>query len=259
MHRGLLALAPLLLTGCFNQSTWIPTIWGGDVLEEALIDDGSCTVTLDAFVVSIRQGALITSDGTASAVLPGGQLFDLVPPGPQSMGAIDLRKGIYPETVYFLGPAVEPGPDSLVGRGKLIGLDNAASDLNPILGNASAEQRDVMIAAEATWLVEGAIACPTKAEMVSRAVRWAIDDVPGSLRCADPDLELVGGSFGDSVLHVAGEAAFAAPRALFDAGADDAITLEQLGDAGLVEPLRQQLRDAFSTAEPCVWEEVDAL
>ena len=268
MLRALLLLLTLPLTlpltGCLTQGNWIPTIWGGEVLEAGAVEsDDGCTVTVDAFVVSILQGALLTPEGTASAVLPGNQLFDLVPPGPQSMASIDVRKGPYPETVYFLGAAAEPGPDTLVGRGQLTGVDNAASDLNPIVGNATAAQRDAMIEAGAVALVQGTIDCPSAGAPTPRAFTWLLTDDDGVLRCPNPTLEVVGGSFGASMLSVAGEGLFpdadGSVMPLWDVGNDGEILLEALETAGLTSALLQRLRWLFAAEEPCTWEELEEL
>ncbi len=265
MPRLFALLLCLPLSGCLLQGNWIPTIWGGAVLEAGTVqsEDG-CTATVDAFVVSVLQGALLTPEGTASAVLHGGQLFDLVPPGPQSMASIDVRKGPYPETVFFLGPAEEPGPNTFVGRGKLVGTDNAASDLNPVLGNATEAQRDAMIAAGATALVEGTLTCVSGGVQEARAFRWLLVDDEGLLRCAGPSLEIEGGSFGASVLTAAGERLFPDPEdgsmlPLWSAGADGVILLEDVDAAGLQTPLRDRLRSLFSSEAPCTWEALDPL
>ena len=256
--RRLLLFLSLTLGGCAGQGNWIPTIWGGDALEAQVLD-GDCTVTVDAFVVSIIQGAMLTSEGTAAAVLPGGQLFDLVPPGPQSMASVDVRKGVYPESVYFLSAATEAGPNAFVGNGQLVGLDNAASDANPILGNATGAQRDAMVATGASLLTRGTIACLTKnaPEPVPRAFDWALADDDAILRCPSPDLEVVGGAFGASVLHVRGEALFADPQALWDAGGDGAITLDQLASVWLLDDVTERLRGLFAMADACSWEAVE--
>ena len=257
-----IVLASGALSGCFVQGNWIPTIWGGQALEDGVIE-GDCDVRVDAFVLSVTQGALLTADGTASAVLPGNQLFDLAQPGPQSMASIDVKKGVYPETVWFLGAAEEPGPSELLGRGQLIGSDNAASDMNPILGNATAEQRDTMIEAGAVLLVEGSIACLSKADRdpVERTFSWPIQDEAAALRCQNPDLEIVGGSFGASTLAVAGEEMFDGSdgltnEVLWASGADGVITSD---DAGAWFPtLMGRVRLSFSTAdERCAWERLE--
>lgn len=262
MLRVLPLLLSLLLSGCLTEGSWIPTIWGGQGLESGgFEDDDGCTLAIDAFVISIPMGALLTPEGTASAVLHGDQLFDLVPPGPQSMASVDVRKGPYPETVYFLGPAVEPGPNEYVGSGKVVGIDNAESDLNPVLGNATARQRDAMIEAAATALVEGSVTCAVGDQLGVRSFSWLLTDDDGLLRCPNPSLEVVGGSFGASMVTVAGEQLFPEPvdgqlRSLWAVGADGTIPLGD-AEATLGGPLAERLRQLYAAEGACTWEALE--
>lgn len=246
-----------LLSGCFPRGEWIPTIWGGEAIDDAADPDGAnafstddCEVTLDAFVVTVLNGALLTPEGTASAVLPGDQLFDLSQPGPHSMAAVLMRRGPYPELAVIVGPADEEvTTDSLIGRGQLIGADNAASDSNPARGNATSEDRALMEAAGAAALARGTVTCGAD----TADFELLIDDGLGLLRCPMGEFEVPGGSFGVSEVIARAERVLADPSAIAAAD-DELVTMESLTEAD-ADDLRRALRGAWEAdGGACEWE-----
>jgi|GEM_PF-4897399 len=256
--RAPLLLMCLLTTGCFPNGEWVPTVWGGASIDDARDPGGAgtfatddCSVTLDAFVVGINGGALLDELGDAAAVLPGDQMFDLVEPGPHSMAAVLIKRGLYPEIALITGPP-DAMTDSIIGRGRLIGIDNAGSDANPIRGNADSPARDAMEAAGATALVWGELTCGDE----SLALDLRIDDELALLRCPTGDFELPGGSFGVTQLIPRPEALFADGPALL--AADDGDGLLEMSDleaAGLAAPLRLAYKDAWEgDGGACTWE-----
>ena len=237
VRLALLACTLLPCTGCSRPGEWVPTLWGGPILDDArapesagrFTSDDGCEVTIHSFVVSLRTGALLTPAGTASAVFSGEQLFDLARPGPHSAASVVLPAGEYPETVWITGPSLEPGPSTLVGRGALLGTDNAANDANPALGNAEADQRDAMIAAGAAALLDATVMCGENTVTVS----LLIDDLDALLRCPHDGFAVPGGSFGATRIEVRGETLLAT-SALFppaDADADGVLTILELDGA----------------------------
>lgn len=253
----LLLLVPL--TGCFPNGEWIPTIWGGESVDDArepdvageFVTEDDCTVALNAFVVSIAGGALLAPEGTASAVLPGNQLYDLVQPGPHSMASIVLERGIYPELAVILAPA-EASDDNIVGRSRLIGIDNAASDANPSRGNVTAEQREVMVSAGAVALIRGTVTCDDDSVQLD----LLLDDDVGLLRCPTTSFEIPGGSFGVTQLVARPEQVLASGADLVAAATENGlVTAEELEGAGIDEDLQSALRDAWEAdAGTCLWE-----
>jgi hypothetical protein len=262
MIRLLPILLGALLAGCYPNGEWIPTVWGGEALDDAAAPElagvyatsDGCTVQIDRFVVTSRGGALLTPEGTASAVLPGDQLYDLVQPGPHSMASILMRRGAYPEIALLVGPA-EGTSGTLVGRGQLTGIDNAASDANPIRGNARAEDRARMEEAGAAALLVGSLDCG--ADTV--AIDLAIDDEVGLLRCPVGSFEIPGGSFGVTQLVVRGESLLqdGAATLTLDDG-DGVVTMVDVEAAGEARALRERLRAAWEAdGGACAWEAVD--
>ncbi len=254
-------LAATLLCGCFPRGEWIPTIWGGEAIDDAADPDGAnafatddCDVTLDAFVVTVLTGALLTPEGTASAVLPGDQLFDLSQPGPHSMAGVLMRRGPYPELVVIVGPADEENSsDTLVGRGQLIGVDNASSDDNPIRGNATAADRDLMEAAGAAALARGTVSCGAD----TADFELLIDDGVGLLTCPTGEFEVPGGSFGVTEVIARAERVLADPTPIAEAGGDELVTMDMLADAD-ADDLRRALREAWEAdGGACTWEPGD--
>ncbi len=247
------------LSGCFPSGEWIPTIWGGESVDDArepeeagvFVTEDGCSVALASFVVSVAAGALLAPEGTASAILPGNQLYDLVQPGPHSMASVVLETGIYPELAVVLAPA-ERSEDNLVGRARLIGVDHAASDVNPSRGNVTSAQRDVMVSSGAVALIRGIVTCSDQAVQLD----VLLDDTIGLLRCPTTSFEIPGGSFGVTQLIVRPERVLTQGADLLAAGTEDGlVTLEELESAGLDEVLRTAVRGAWEAdAGACVWE-----
>ncbi|MCO4769675.1 MAG: hypothetical protein KDA24_06550 [Deltaproteobacteria bacterium] len=254
-------LASLLLAGCFPNGEWIPTIWGGESIDDArapeeagvfTTDDG-CEVALTSYVVTMRGGALLTPIGTASAVLPGDQLFDLAQPGPHSMASVFLERGGYPEVVAITGPASADASDNdFVGRGQLIGVDNAESDTNPIRGNADATTRAEMEEAGAAALLRGQLTCGTD----TVALNVLLDDEVGLVRCPLGEFDLPGGSFAVSELVSRAEVVLSEIAALPAADdGDGELTMAELDDAGLGDALREAFRASWEAdGGSCTWE-----
>ncbi len=260
-RRPVLLLLLPLLGGCFPNGEWIPTLWGGEAIDDAndpdgagvfMTDDG-CEVTVDTFVVTVLAGALLAPEGTASAVLPGDQLFDVAEPGPHSMAGILMQRGPYPELAVVVGPAsADTTIDDFAGRGQLIGNDNASSDANPIRGNAQPAERTAMEEAGATALVRGTLSCGTE----SAALDLLIDDELGLLRCPLGNFVLDGGTFGVTEAVVRAERLLATGEPLVDADdGDGVLTMADMDAAGRGDALREALRGAWDAdGGSCAWE-----
>jgi hypothetical protein len=250
---ALTACAALLVraaVGCSPDAEWVGTVDAPWAEVPAELPDG-CNVAWGEMLLSVGEAALVRADGLASGYAPGDQVFQLAEPGPDVLGSLDGRVGVYLESAWALVP---PG-------------DGSAGDA--ARGDADDAARTVLRDREASALAAVTIACPHHLATV------VVDFPPVVLRCPLPEGFALGRNRpATSRLRLDAASLFAdatgSPSgAWVDADVDrdgtlDATELEASRDGidedgALLDALRERFRAGFSSeAGACAAEDVGA-
>lgn len=107
MHRNLTGALALILVACGGTGDWTVATWGEDFIEEGIpasgFEDG-CSVVFDRFSVDIQEAALLDGNGDTVASLTG-ERFDLVQPGPQTVGSTSVQATHFDTARFVVGGA----------------------------------------------------------------------------------------------------------------------------------------------------------
>jgi hypothetical protein len=100
----------LHLIGCGGTGAWVVETWGEEYIEQeipaSVFADG-CAVTYDNFEVALAGASLLDGDGTAVGELPGAT-FDMVTPGPQAVGSVDVPATYYATARFQIAASTGP-------------------------------------------------------------------------------------------------------------------------------------------------------
>lgn len=234
IRRFSLPLAALV-SACGAPGSWTMEVWGEPFIEQGIdasaFSDG-CAIMFDHVYVVVSGRALRDDAGGEVAALGGAQVYDLVPPGPVTMGtAADVPGGTYRDVQVRIAPVADA-----------------------TAGNVTDEELAAVRAAGASVWVQGTLTCPSGTVRVdwpfttsttydcepTNLVVGAGADATSQLTVhgdhlfydslIDPDAELQGEAYvaadadGDGVLTVAElQAAPVAPTGL-DVGAQADVT-----------------------------------
>lgn len=171
-----------LLFAC-GSGSWEVETWGEEYIEDQLPADifaDACSVDYSAFRVIFTERSLVDGDGKAVGSLEGAEVYDLVEPGPSSMGTVDVAAGHYSEVYARIAPS-----------GNATAATASAEDTSTMTGNG--------------WSVwaTGTLSCPDST--VSFDWGFATDTL---YQCEPEDLTIPGGGSDVSQLTVHGDHLF---------------------------------------------------